>query len=528
MKRPENAPEIIELAGAVCDGTATPEQHRRLEELLSRDPEARRLYFDTLDLHLALRTLHAAGVQRRPLDQLRRDLGRLPASRGRRRKGAAFAAAALVGVALGWATLRPSAPAAAAVVSQTAAARFFGTAPAVGSPIPSGREYALASGRVELRFGSGAEAILEGPAVFEVGDAMRLVVKFGKGAVNVPEGAEGFVVETPLTRIVDRGTRFAVDVDEGGETEVQVLEGKAEVLAGSADPALLSQGSGRRYGPRESRDVPFDPSRAPGEMPDRVVRYTATRRAGTGGVEDLVDVTVRRGGREVTYAAEELIGIQLVHFSGGSRRGNFVSTAEGGADPGGPLRAALLDGDRNLNTGVINPGSAKTPLTSDPVMNDPEDPSRPNTPGLAFRFRRPVRNDPGPDVVFFEFQPLIQPETGDPFHVSPLRFAPGLRSHTVRRWDLGTFSPEALPGGFRLNGSAGPVRSLAELRDVKIVGGANWTPASSRVLAVGLDLSDLGFPPGAEVEGLFLQDCDDGGHQVDPTFIAGLPAGGPK
>ena len=44
---------------------------------------------------------------------------------------------------------------------------------------------------------------------------------------------------------------------------------------------------------------------------------------------------------------------------------------------------------------MINPGGSVTPLTTDPVMNDPEDPRKPNTPGMGLRFRRPVVNDAG-------------------------------------------------------------------------------------------------------------------------------------
>ena len=44
-----------------------------------------------------------------------------------------------------------------------------------------------------------------------------------------------------------------------------------------------------------------------------------------------------------------------------------------------------------------------------------------------------------------------------------------------------------------------------------------------RGLAVGIDLSDLGYARGEFVEGLFIQDALDDGHYVDPVFIAGLP-----
>jgi hypothetical protein len=43
------------------------------------------------------------------------------------------------------------------------------------------------------------------------------------------------------------------------------------------------------------------------------------------------------------------------------------------------------------------------------------------------------------------------------------------------------------------------------------------------ILATGIDLSDLGYPKGQRVSGLFLQDALDNKLSIDPMFIAGLP-----
>lgn len=475
MTRPDAQSELMDLVAAVVNGTITPVQHERLQQLLAADPDARRLYFDYLDLHLTLGQVHAAG--------------RVPQTRRRPTRWIAVAAAAsLIFAALLYLTTRGTRTVPVAVLVQSASARFYGAGEflRVGSEIAPLREYPLKTGRAELKFRNGVTAIVEGPAVFEVRDEMRLRISYGKCSIHVAPGAEGFAVETPLRKIVDRGPQFAVDVDEVGETEVQVGEGR--------------------------------------EMPDRVVRYTTTPRKGSTGAELLTGVTVRRGGREITYALPELIGIELLHFKNMLKNGKFIATVTDGPDPAasGGSRTALLEEDANINTGVINPGGSVTPLTTDPVMNDPEDPKRPNTPGMAVRFRRPVINDAGPDIVLFDFQPVIQPEYGDPFHVSPLHFTPGLRSHTVTRFDLGTFSPEAqVIAGFRLNLFERPVRCLSDLRTVPFRG-TNFT-VTSKLLAVGIDLSDLGYPAGAAVDAIFIQDVLDDGNQVDPVFLAGLP-----
>jgi ferric-dicitrate binding protein FerR (iron transport regulator) len=485
--------ELFDALSALADGTLTPERHAALERALEADPAARKTYFEYLDLHLALG---------------KPDKAASPLRRGRRGWIAAAVGLAAAGLLAFLALGRGEAP---ARLSRSAGARFYGPAPERLRP---GQEYALVAGTVELAFASGALVLLDAPAAFEIRDPLRMLLKYGRGSIQVDERSKGFTVDTPVAKVVDRGTRFALDVGEGGETEVHVLEGAADI-----GETRLTKGDARRVDPRGMSNVPLDAERFPKEIPDRVVSYEATP------ASDLVAVTVRRDGREIRYPVERLIGIDAIHYKV-SASGNWAATAAGVDVPPPGRRHELLDRDRNLNTGLINFGSAATPLNTDPVMNDPEDPARPNTPGLGFRFRTPVVNGPGPDVVFFEYQPVIQPENGDPFHVSPLRFAPGLRSKTVTRWDLSIYSPEALTlSGFRLNTfTAGPT-SLSAYESAEVKKGADFTVAS-KGLALAFDLSDLGFAPGAAVDGLFLQDAPDAHgprHQVDPTFIAGLP-----
>ncbi|HEX7899776.1 MAG TPA: FecR domain-containing protein [Planctomycetota bacterium] len=484
--------ELLDLLSALADGTLTPERHDALERALEADPAARRTYFEYLDLHLALGKPSA------------------PAAAPKRRVWIAAAAGLAAAALLAFATLGRGEP--PARLSRSAGARFYGPAPESFRP---GQEYALVAGTVELAFSSGALVLLDAPAAFEVRDPLRMTLKYGRGSVHVDERSKGFTVDTPLTKVVDRGTRFALDVGEGGETEVHVLEGAADI-----GDVKLTRGDARRVGSAGMSTVPLDAARFPKEIPDRVVSYEATPGS------DLVAVTVRRAGREVRYPVEALIGIDATHFKVQPAHGNWAATLKGVDVPSPGRRHELIDRDRNLNTGLINFGSSARPLEADPVMNDPEDPARPNTPGMAIRFQRPVVNAPGPDVVFFEYQPVIQPENGDPFHVSPLRFAPGLRSKTVARWDLTIYSPEALTlSGFRLNSFQTPPGSLSAYENAAVKKGVDFN-VLSKGLALALDLSDLGYAAGAAVEGLFFQDFPDPaapGHQVDFTFIGGLP-----
>ncbi len=414
-------------------------------------------------------------------------------------------------------------------LASVAQAKFFGElSPPVGSLLATGREYVLMSGLIELAFPAGASAILEGPAVFRVTSSESLALDVGRCSVHAPDGAEGFRVETPVTRVIDRGTRFTVSVGETSDTEVHVIEGAADVYdvgqtAKPSDIALktndnssyerLTNGQARKFvdtGTLAVDTVTFDASVYRRALPDRVISYEATT-AVDGGAEKLESVTVQRGGKVIKVPIDALIAARVTWFKAAEPRAFLC----GGATP--PTSRAEWSSDRSLVTGVINPDGSLEPLTADPVLEVDG-----GTPGMAIRFERPVVNGPGADVVFFDLQTFVNPSDGDAFHVSPLVFHDGLKSHTIRKYDLTMESPEALDlTNFFVHFFAGTVRSLGQLD----AGGYSSQNQSIkfRGLAVGIDLSDLGYARGDAIEGLFIQDALDDGHHVDPVFIAGLP-----
>lgn len=549
---------LFELFEALVDERLSKDEHAELERLLKDDPEAQRRYLAHVELHLGLHKLipREEPDEADPLADLARAAqspARPPRPRPAHERPAIWGAlAAALLVAAGGIYFWPGrdVPVPVAVVPKGptkdepqgprfiagAGARFFGeNVPASGSSLRIGHAYALAEGQVQIDYANQVRVILEGPAAFEIPAADRLAIRVGECSVTVPKGAEGFRVETPLADVVDLGTRFAVQVAENGLTDVQVVEGRAEVhkprTPGRAAVAKLQAGEAVRCqdeGELVARPLAYDSARYRRQLADRVVRYQAAADPG-GGVDELVSVTVQRGGETFTWPIEDLIGVDLVHFKAGNRAAaNNLTTPQGTRNPRQPSekgtsRGALLDRDRRLTTGVINPGGARESLTRDPVMNDPEQKESPNTPGLGVRFARPVTNGPGPDVVLFDLHVILHPERGDAFHVSPLRFAPGLKSHTVRRYDIDLASPEAqLLAKFLLYRFDAPPTSRSSLEAMRHDGGAAHVVAA-KGLAVGIDLSDLGYPAGAQVEGLFFQDALDDGDYFDPVFIAGFP-----
>lgn len=243
-----------------------------------------------------------------------------------------------------------------------------------------------------------------------------------------------------------------------------------------------------------------------------VIRYYA--RNTMRGETQLVGVTVQRGGREVTFDASKLHRVTVTQF----RSNETMNLVTAGEQPADDQRHKLL-GDGLLNTGVINPGGSAQPLTSDPVLEGTA-----ATPGLAITFDRPVANLPGDDVVLFEFhRSLHSPPEGDAFHVSPWSFRPGLQSLTVSAFDFPVDDPRAVPtGSLALWRYASPPPSPGEFATAPIASAG--TASDFQVLAVGIDLSALGYGEGESVSGLFLQDAPGTELLIDPVEIVGLPA----
>ncbi|MBX3742285.1 MAG: FecR domain-containing protein [Akkermansiaceae bacterium] len=441
-------------------------------------------------------------------------------------------------------------------VVRLAHARFFGElSPQLHSAIPYDKEYTLIAGMMELKFPNGAEAILEAPAVFRVKENDVLVMDTGTCSVHAPPGAEGFRIDTPGSTVVDRGTRFSLKVNDSNETEIHVVEGIADVYPAVDGKPETSPANEIRLKEKQAlllRDslhpvttaATFDASKYRKQLPDRIISYRASS-ADDGYAENLTEVTVQRGGEAIIYPVDQLIGADVIWFkaadelsSGYMMTGPKIASPAA-ADPNDPACATRYDyllttpdgnvspaallADRSLLTGVINPGGSATPLTADPVMFRNTATGEDGTPGLAIRFHQPVTNGPGPDVVFFELQPVIYPPEGDPFHVSPLKFREGLRSRTIRNYDLNLHCSEALRVTapyvhFSENKVAD---SLEDLNSMKLL--ARPTKLVYRAVAVGIDLSDLGYAQGEKVEGLFFQDMMDDRFQIDPVFIGGLP-----
>lgn len=95
--------------------------------------------------------------------------------------------------------------------------------------VRAGDTLRVTQGRLRLVFAHGTEVDLQAPALYEVGSAMRTRLFRGRATVNVAEGAEGFTIDTPGASVIDLGTKFGVEVDDEGQTDVVVFQGMVDV-----------------------------------------------------------------------------------------------------------------------------------------------------------------------------------------------------------------------------------------------------------------------------------------------------------
>ena len=235
--------------------------------------------------------------------------------------------------------------------------------------------------------------------------------------------------------------------------------------------------------------------------------YTTASR---GSDEVLTSVTVVQSGQEKVYNPEKLIRCRVVHYRSSGGVALALSSHEEQLPSGD--RALLLDG--RLTCGLPNPGGAPHPVGNNPVFTG-DNP----TPGLAVAFETPVLNRPGPEVVLFE---IHKGGAGDPFHVSPMTAGAGLHGITVHAYDIPADAPAAvgLPAIHLYRFNEAP-RDLEQFfragYKVHINGESGFAAA-----ATGIDLSDLGYPEGQRVRGLFLQSVP-GRSSFDPVAVLGLP-----
>lgn len=246
------------LIDSLIDGSIGDADRLRIEADLIVDPEARQQYYRRLQLNMLLK--------REAEDTNSRSTTKTVTRHGSRRwptrlTGAlvTVAASALLMVLLNLAGENPisrngesglvakAEPSASgfAVLSGQDGAVWSGNPLTQGDLLPTGQLH-LRSGRVHIELFSGVQMVIEGDAQFSIDSPMQVTMDRGLARARVPEPAHGFKIQTNSGDVIDLGTEFSIDVDDGG-ADVHVVDGEVELQPRHDDSLRIDAGLSRRF-----------------------------------------------------------------------------------------------------------------------------------------------------------------------------------------------------------------------------------------------------------------------------------------
>jgi len=99
----------------------------------------------------------------------------------------------------------------------------------VGQPFYVNDRITFETGTLSLRFTLGVNVDLTGPVDLEFAAAGRAILHRGQLTADVEPSAIGFTIATPHADIIDQGTKFGVHVQESGNADVVVFEGRVDI-----------------------------------------------------------------------------------------------------------------------------------------------------------------------------------------------------------------------------------------------------------------------------------------------------------
>jgi hypothetical protein len=255
------------LLSKSLDGTATPEDMEQLNSLLLEDTQLRRYYLEYIQIHINLRRLHGkdASVLKTSSEEsydsrLWEELAQnektaetieietaredsedtpevsLPARQAARINKVSIytiltAAAALL-LMLAYIYFNPVTQPVVASIADTMNGQWDTTTPMQAGDDIRTQRYSLRHGFIKLAYDSGANVVIEAPAEFTPLSANKMLLHKGQAFAQVPTNAIGFTIDTPRSSIIDLGTEFGVYVDEQNSSEVHVVQGKVNLVAG--------------------------------------------------------------------------------------------------------------------------------------------------------------------------------------------------------------------------------------------------------------------------------------------------------
>jgi len=277
--KPELQEQLFRLMGPLVNGTISSERYATLEQLLYEDAEARRFYFEYLDVDFELRHWQTSQAGPDAVEEMLRHAKESMVV-ARPRVGRALRYALVVAATLcaslvlhqllgrpdrgdGELAAPPSVPAAPTAPAEYIATLFMSddciwnnqeNTLDAGSRLSPGR-VKLREGVASIRFDSGALLVLEGPTELEIESAVSATLLSGKMVFRGDEISSEFKLNTAFSTFVDLGTEYAVSLDSDGAGEIHVFEGVVEQFSKGAvgravNPIWLTAGQARSFGPK--------------------------------------------------------------------------------------------------------------------------------------------------------------------------------------------------------------------------------------------------------------------------------------
>lgn len=238
---------LHDLAAAELDGSATLDEKAELKALLRDDPESRQLYVEYIQDTAGLRwsfahtTIPDQDIQLAVGPETTETLtdefdGARLASRVRARWSVylVLAASALIGAGVYLLLNAAPAPQSVAVLTRTINAVWEDGELRELDRLHVGQTLELKSGQIEMIFDTGVEVVLQGRTHFEVRSAESAFSNHGTISARVGSDGKGFTIDTPSARVIDLGTEFGVAINDAGDTEVAVFDGKVDLAVGAA------------------------------------------------------------------------------------------------------------------------------------------------------------------------------------------------------------------------------------------------------------------------------------------------------
>ncbi|QNN21500.1 hypothetical protein HED60_04170 [Planctomycetales bacterium ZRK34] len=233
--------ELDNLMLRYLDGIVTPDEVDAMNQQLQQETEAQDRFIE-LTLRYAL--LHDAlqGMDSRQ-EPVNREPTFTPTLRSRFSRGRSvwYALAASLMLVAGIATyvlvsnpstgFNPRASHGIALLTNATGAVFADGSrqPEIGAELNAGT-LSLLSGSAQVMFSTGAVVDLRGPCTFAMTEPNRGHLFSGTLEVYVPDTAHGFTITAPHdVRVIDLGTRFIMQVDSDGVSDVRVLKGTVMV-----------------------------------------------------------------------------------------------------------------------------------------------------------------------------------------------------------------------------------------------------------------------------------------------------------